>query len=51
MKEQPIKKLKIQMNGRSDEFQTPKEGFEILEPYIKKGLVVWECAYGGGESF
>jgi len=25
-----VKKLKIQMNGRSDQFQTPPEAFEIL---------------------
>lgn len=36
-------------NNSSDEFQTPKEGFEILEPYIKKESIIWECAYGGGE--
>lgn len=42
------KKLKIQMNGRSDEFQTPKEAILPLLPYLKKDWVIWECAWGGG---
>jgi len=42
------KKLKIQMNGRSDEFQTPKEAILPLIPYLKKKWVIWECAWGKG---
>src|SRR3990167_10448344 len=36
------------MNGRSDEFQTPKEALDPLLPYLKKGWVIWECAWGKG---
>ena len=43
-----VKKLKIQMNGRSDEFGTPKEGLNYLLPFLNKEWVVWECAYGKG---
>lgn len=43
-----MKKLKIQMNGRSDEFGTPKEAIEPLMPYLKKEWVIWECAWGKG---
>ena len=43
-----MKKLQIQMNGRSDEFGTPKIAWDILQPYIPKGAVIWECAYGKG---
>ena len=32
-----MKTLKIQMNGRSDEFGTPKEAIYSLLPYLKKG--------------
>ena len=42
------KKLKIQMNGRSDEFGTPKEAVNILLPYLKKEWTIWECAWGKG---
>lgn len=42
------KKLKIQMNGRSDEFGTPKEAIFPLLPYLKKKWIIWECAYGKG---
>jgi len=42
------KKLKIQMNGRSDEFGTPKEAIDILLPYLKKDWIIWECAWGKG---
>ena len=42
------KKLKIQMNGRSDEFQTPKEAIEPLLPYLKRDWTIWECAWGKG---
>ena len=42
------KKLKIQMNGRSDEFGTPKEAIDILLPYLKKDWTIWECAWGKG---
>jgi len=42
------KKLQIQSNGRSDEFQTPKEAIYPLIPFLKKGWIIWECAYGGG---
>jgi len=43
-----MKKLKIQMNGRSDEFGTPKETIDILLPYLRKSWTIWECAWGGG---
>jgi hypothetical protein len=36
------------MNGRSDEFGTPKEAILPLLPYLKKGWIIWECAWGGG---
>jgi len=42
------KKLKIQMNGRSDEFQTPEYAIEPLLPFLKKGWTIWECAWGKG---
>lgn len=42
------KKLKIQMNGRSDEFGTPKIAIECLLPYLKRDWVLWECAWGKG---
>jgi hypothetical protein len=42
------KKLKIQMNGRSDEYRTPKEALDILLPYLKKDWSIWECAWGQG---
>jgi hypothetical protein len=42
------KKLKIQMNGRSDEFGTPKEAILPLIPYLKKNWTIWECAWGSG---
>lgn len=42
------KKLKIQMNGRSDEFQTPKEAILPLLPYLKEDWTIWECAWGKG---
>jgi hypothetical protein len=43
-----MKKLKIQMNGRSDEFQTPKEAIIPLLPYLNKDWTIWECAWGKG---
>ena len=36
------------MNGRSDEFGTPKEAILPLIPYLKKGDRIWECAWGKG---
>jgi len=42
------KKLKIQMNGRSDEFFTPKYALKPLLPFLKKEWTIWECAWGGG---
>jgi len=36
------------MNGRSDEYQTPKEALDILLPYLKKKWIIWECAWGKG---
>lgn len=42
------KKLKIQMNGRSDEFGTPIEALEILLPYLNKNWTIWECSWGKG---
>jgi hypothetical protein len=43
-----MKKLKIQMNGRSDEFGTPKEAIRPLLPYLKKEWTIYECAWGKG---
>jgi hypothetical protein len=43
-----MKKLKIQMNGRTDEFGTPKVAIAPLIPFLKKEWVIWECAWGGG---
>jgi len=43
-----VKKLKIQMNGRSDEFQTPKYAIKPLLPFLNKTKIIWECAWGGG---
>ena len=43
-----MKKLKIQMNGRSDEFGTPKEAIEPLLPFLNKNWIIWECAWGKG---
>ena len=42
------KKLKIQMNGRSDEFFTPKYALKPLLPFLKKNWAIWECAWGKG---
>src|SRR3989304_3666985 len=36
-----MKRLKIQMNGRSDEFQTPEEAIIPLLPYLNKEFNVW----------
>ena len=36
------------MNGRSDEFQTPKEAIYPLLPYLKKEWIILECAWGEG---
>lgn len=46
-----VKKLKIQSNGRPDNFQTPKEAIDILIPYLKKDWRIWECAWGKGNLF
>jgi len=43
------KKLKIQMNGRSDEFFTPEYALKPLLPFLKKDWTIWECAWGGGD--
>lgn len=43
-----VKKLKIQMNGRSDEFQTPAAAADVVFPFLKKGWSIYECAWGGG---
>ena len=42
------KKLKIQANGRSDEFMTPEKAIYPLLPYLDKSKVIWECAWGKG---
>lgn len=42
------KKLKIQMNGRSDEFGTPKYAINPLLPFLNKKDIIWECAWGKG---
>lgn len=43
------RKLKIQMNGRSDEFFTPEYALKPLLPFLKKNWTIWECAWGGGD--
>lgn len=43
-----MKKLKIQMGGRTDEFFTPKYALNPLLPFLKKEWKIWECAYGTG---
>lgn len=45
------KKLKIQMGGRPDNFQTPIEALNILLPYLKKNWLIWECAWGKGNLY
>jgi len=42
------KKLKIQMNGRSDEFFTPEYALKPLLPFLRKEWTIWECAWGEG---
>lgn len=42
------KKLKIQINGSSDEFQTPKIAIMPLLPFLKKEWIIYECAWGKG---
>ena len=42
------KKLKIQSNGRPDDFQTPESALSILVPFLNKNWIVWECASGKG---
>ena len=42
------KKLKIQMNGRSDEFMTPEFAINPLLPYLNNFKTIWECAWGKG---
>ena len=36
------------MNGRSDEFGTPEYAIKPLLPFLKKDMLIWECAWGGG---
>jgi|SRR3990167_8811385 len=43
-----MKKLQIQMNGRSDEFGTPFKAIKPLLPYLRKDWVIWESAWGKG---
>jgi len=43
-----MKKLKIQMGGRSDEFMTPKYAINPLLPFLNKEWKIWECAWGKG---
>jgi len=47
-----MKKLKIQMNGRSDQFQTPPVALKILIPFLKQNKFkrIWECAWGKGSG-
>jgi len=40
------KKLKMQMNGRSDNFSTPGYALDPLLPFLNKDWVIWECAWG-----
>jgi len=46
-----MKKLKIQSNGRPDNFQTPKIALDFLLPYLKREWIIWECAWGKGNLF
>jgi hypothetical protein len=46
-----VKKIAIQSNGRSDNFQTPKEALNILLPYLDKTWQIWECAWGNGNLY
>jgi len=39
------------MNGRPDNFQTPRIAWEYLKPHIKKEWRIWECAWGEGQLF
>ena len=43
-----MKKLKIQMNGHSDEFGTPFEAIIPLIPYLNKDWLIYEAAFGKG---
>ena len=36
------------MNGRTDEFYTPKYALNPLLPFLKKEWTIWECAWGKG---
>jgi len=46
-----MKRIKIQSNGRPDNFQTPKEAIDILLPYLPKNWQIWECAWGNGNLY
>jgi len=43
-----MKKLAIQMNGRTDEFYTPKEAINPLLPYLNRDWIILENAWGKG---
>ncbi|MDD5191514.1 MAG: hypothetical protein PHH54_02590 [Candidatus Nanoarchaeia archaeon] len=42
------KKPKLLMNGHTDEIYTPEYALNCLMPFIRKGWIIWECAWGSG---
>ena len=34
--------------GKGNEVYTPEEAILPLIPYLKKGTIIWDCAYGSG---
>lgn len=42
------KKLKMQRQGSSNDFQTPAYALKPLYPYLKRDWIIWECAAGNG---
>lgn len=43
-----MKKLRVQSQGRADDFQTPKYAADYLIPFLNKEWIIWECACGKG---
>ena len=42
-------KLKLMGKNHSDELYTPKEAFDLLNSYLPKGKLIFECAVGSGK--
>ena len=42
-------KLKLMGKNHSDELYTPEGAINVLLPYLKKGSIILECAYGTGK--